>query len=276
MPLFKKASVIGTGLIGGSLALELRRRRLSSKVVGVSRHKNSIAWARRIGAIDSGSQDLKIVKGSDLVIIATPVESVIALAPKIAQLLDKDCLVTDVGSTKAEIVKTLEKLFPNYVGSHPMAGSEKRGVKSARKNLFKGALCILTPTARTKARALNKISSLWKKIGSATVMMTPDTHDKVLSLVSHIPHVVAFSLIASVPDKYLRFASGGLKDTTRIASSDSELWTQIFLSNRANIATNLSTLQKEISRIKSAINRSDKRELNLLLKRAKEKRNRLL
>jgi prephenate dehydrogenase len=273
--MFNKAAVIGTGLIGGSLAMEIRKLKLAKEVVGVCRHKESLAWAKSIGAIDYGSQNLEIIKNADLLILAMPVNSIISLAPAIARIIGKDCLVTDVGSTKKEIVRTLEKLFPNYVGSHPLAGSEKRGVKNAHKDLFKDSLCILTPTKKTKTAAMRKISLLWKKVGARTVSLKPEVHDKILSFVSHIPHVAAFSLIESVPEPFLKFSSGGLKDTTRIAASDNELWTEIFLTNRKNIIRGIKIYQKNLTAIKSAILEKNRKKLSLILKRAKDKRNRL-
>jgi prephenate dehydrogenase len=275
MRLFNKAAIIGTGLIGGSLALEIRKKGLAKEVVGVSRHKESLSWAKRIGAIDKGSQNLNIIRGADLVILATPVNSILGLAGPISRIIAKNCLVTDVGSTKERIVRAFENLFPNYVGSHPLAGSEKRGVKNARKDLFKGSLCILTPTKKTNAAALRKINLLWKNAGAMTFFLTPQAHDRILSSVSHLPHVVAFSLIEAVPESFLKFSSGGLKDSTRIASSDSELWAQIFLSNSGNIVRDIGLFQKKLNSIKLAIRSKNKKKLSTLLQRAKDKRNRL-
>ena len=272
---FKKAAIIGTGLIGGSLALEIRKFGLAKKIVGVSRHAKSLAWAKRIQAIDRGSLDLNVAKDADLLIFATPVNAIVDLAPKLVKIVNKECIVTDVGSTKELVVKSLERLFPKYIGSHPLAGSEKRGVRYAHKDLFKNSLCILTPTRKSDRRALKLVNEIWKKAGAKTVFLTPQLHDKILAAVSHLPHIAAFSLIASVPDSFLKFASGGLKDTTRIAGSDSELWAQIFLSNRKSLLKNIAELQKNISVIKSAIKNNDKQKLSQILENAKNKRSRI-
>jgi len=272
---FKKAAIIGTGLIGGSLALDLRKYGLAKEIVGVSRHVKSLIWAKRIHSIDRGSLDLNIAKDADLLIFATPINTILDLAPKLVKIVSKECIVTDVGSTKELVVKSLEKLFPKYVGSHPLAGSEKRGVQYAHKDLFKNSLCIMTPTEKSNRRALRLVGEIWKKAGAKTVILAPQLHDLILAAVSHLPHIAAFSLIASVPDSFLKFASGGLKDTTRIAGSDSELWAQIFLSNRKNLLKNIAVLEKNISAIKSAIKNNDRQKLSQILEDARNKRNRI-
>ena len=275
MRLFNKVAIIGTGLIGGSIALAIKKKRLANEVIGVSRHKKSLLLAKRKGAIDRGSQALNIIKDADLLILATPVNTIIRLAPRISKFIGKDCLVSDVGSTKEEVVFRLEKLFTNYIGSHPLAGSEKRGILNAHPDLFMDSLCIFTPTRNTNNKALNKLNLLWNRMGAKTVRLSPQAHDKILSFVSHLPHIAAFCLMAVIPGAYLKFASTGLKDTTRIAASEAELWTDILLSNRENIIKSLELLQANMSRLKSALQKEDKQLLVKILKKAKEKRNKL-
>jgi prephenate dehydrogenase len=270
--MFNKVAIVGTGLIGGSMALAIKKKRLANKVIGVSRHKKTLLFAKNNGVIDIGSQDIKVIKDADLLILATPVSTVLTLAPRISRIIKPDCIVTDVGSTKKQIVSKLETLFSRYIGSHPLAGSEKRGINNADADIFKGSLCILTPTKKTNKIALGKIKNLWNILGAKVFFLTPDTHDKILSFISHLPHVVAFSLIGIVPKKYLRFASSGIKDMTRIAASDSELWSDIFLSNPRNIANAIDLLQKTLSKIKSTINKRDKKLLALIIKEAKKRR----
>ena len=269
---FKKAAIIGTGLIGGSLALAIKKRRLAKEVVGVSRHARNIALAKRRGVIDKGSVSLEVIRDADLVIFAAPVDVIKKLAPKAAKFLNKNCIVTDVGSTKQEIVSCLEKIFPLFVGSHPLAGSEKRSVANAQMDLFRNSLCILTPTRKTNRKALRALNIFWKKVGANTEFLSPDAHDTVLGFVSHLPHIAAFSLIEAVPKNYLRFAASGLKDTTRIAASDSELWAQIFLSNRRNLSAAIAILEKNITKIKKALRRNNIKQLSRILKEAKAKR----
>lgn len=272
MRLFKKVVIIGTGLIGGSIGLAIKKKKLAKTIAGVSRHKESLSLAKKKGAIDSGSCSLDIIRGADLVILATPVNTLIELAPKVACLVSKDCLVTDAGSTKEEVSKRLSGIFPGYVGSHPLAGSEKRGVANARADLFRGSLCILTPLQNTDRRALKKIELLWRSFGARVILLNPAQHDKILSFASHLAHIAAFSLIAAVPGKYFKFASGGLKDTTRIAASESELWADIFLTNRANIIKAIESLEAQLHGIKSAIAKNDRQGLSAVLKKAAQKR----
>jgi len=272
MRLFNKVAIIGTGLIGGSMALVIKKKRLAHQIIGVSRHKNTLIWARKNRLIDKGSQQINIIKGADLVILATPVKTILNLADLIPRFINKDCIVTDVGSTKKEIVFKLSKIFPNYVGSHPLAGSEKRGLANAQANIFKDSLCILTPTKNTPRKVLKKIENLWSQLGARTLVLSPHTHDRILSFVSHLPHVVAFSLIDSIGAQYLKFAANSLKDTTRIALSDSRLWADIFLSNRENMLRSIEHFENNLSRIKSAINKRDTRTLIEILKKAQAKR----
>jgi prephenate dehydrogenase len=273
--LFNKVAIIGTGLIGGSIALDIKRRKLANKVIGVSRRKKSLLLAKKLGAIDYGSQEIDIIKGADLVIMATPVSTILNLSNLISKSLTRDCLVTDVGSTKKEIVAKLEKVFPYYVGSHPLAGSEKRGVVNACANIFKDSLCILTPTKNTDPKALSKIKKLWTQLGAKVKFLSPDEHDKILSFVSHLAHIVAFSLIDIIPRQYLKFASNGLKDTTRIAASEAHLWVDIFLSNQKNTLKTIELFQHNLSRLKSAIKKRDRKLLSEILSQAKNKRDSL-
>jgi len=275
MKLFKKVAIVGTGLIGGSLGMVIKRNHLADQVVGVSRHKRNIVLAKKMGAIDSGSQSLEIIRGADLLILATPIDTIISQAPRISKLVKAGCIVTDVGSTKEKIVSSLTRVFPRFVGTHPMAGSEKRSIINANPNLFKGSLCILTKTNKTDQLAFVKIMGLWKRLGARLLILSPKEHDKALGFVSHLPHLIAFSLINSIPDKNLKFASGGLKDTTRIAASDSEIWSEIFFSNRKNILNDISLFEKQVSRIKSALQKSNKKPLKSILKQAKTKRDNL-
>ncbi|MDD4953439.1 MAG: prephenate dehydrogenase, partial [Candidatus Omnitrophica bacterium] len=275
MKSFHKAAIVGTGLIGGSIAMAIKKQGLADKVVGVSRHQESLRIARQKGAIDQGAQGISIVKGADLLILALPVGLIIKLAPRLAKLVAPGCVVTDVGSTKAEITAALSKIFPFYVGSHPLAGSEKRGIAYADAKIFKNSLCILTPTINTRSEVTRRVSALWKKFGARITLLSPVTHDKILSFTSHLPHAVAFSLIGAVPPEHLKFASSGLKDTTRLAASESGLWVDIFLSNRKDILKAIGAFERNLHGLKTAINKKDRKWLARFLDNAKEKRGRL-
>jgi len=270
--LFNNVAIIGVGLIGGSMALGIKKKGLASRIIGVSRHKSTLIWANKNRVIDKGSQDLRIIQDADLVILATPVNTILNLADLISKFIKEDCVVCDVGSTKAEIVSKLSNIFPNYVGSHPLSGSEKRGIQNASADIFKNSVCILTPTNNTNPMALNKIRRMWRELGARVVLLPPDKHDRILSFVSHLPHIVAFSLIGIIPDEYLRFGSSGLKDATRIALSDSQLWTDIFLSNKKYVMKAIGLLHGNLSQIESAIRKRDRKLLTRTLREAKEKR----
>ena len=272
MKIFNKVAIVGVGLIGGSLGLSIKKKKLANIVIGVSRHKSSLVEAVRKRAIDYGSQSLSIIKGADLVILATPVNMIMDLAPQLAKIISKECVVIDVGSTKGKIVFKLGKVFPNYVGTHPLAGSEMRGIRNADENLFKGSLCILTPNGTTSKKILGRVRKLWIGAGARTINIAAATHDKILAFVSHLPHAAAFALMNSIPSVFLSFASSGLKDTTRISASEPELWVDIFLSNDKFILGALGLLEDNLRQIKFAIKNKDRKLLLKILQKAKAKR----
>lgn len=273
---FRKIAIVGIGLIGGSLGLALKKKRFAGTIVGVSRSRQTLRRSLSLKAVDEASQDLSLVKDAQMLILATPVETICTLAPKLREYLNDDCIVTDVGSTKSEIVSNLEKIFPNFVGSHPLAGSEKHGVAFARADLFKDSLCLVTPDKNTDSRALNQVINLWHTVGARTQKISPEEHDKALSLVSHLPHILAFSLMQAVPQEYLKFAARGLRDTTRIAGSDSLLWQDIFLSNRGNILKSIEIFEQKLAFLKKAIQTRDSLLLKKFLEQARKKRDSLL
>lgn len=275
MKMFNKVVIFGTGLIGGSLGLALKRKHLVSRIIGLSRHKKNARKALKIGAIDCIGSSIDAVRDADLVILASPVDSIINIALKIAKRLKKDCVVIDVGSTKENIVTRAGALIPDFVGCHPLAGSEKKGIENARETIFAGSICIITPTVKTKKNTLNKIKLLWRKLGVKIVILTPKKHDQILAFTSHLPHMIAFSLIGSIPDKFLSISSGGLKDTTRISGSNALLWSEIFLSNRKNLLASVSSFQAKLAALKLALEKKDMKRLTKILSAAKEKRGRL-
>lgn len=275
MKLFNKVAIIGVGLIGGSLASDIKKKNLANQIIGIARHKKTLSLAKKKRIIDYASQDIGKVCGADLVILSVPVNAILKLAPVISRIIGPDCIVCDVGSTKGQIVYKLDRIFPNYLGTHPLAGSEKQGVINSRPGIFKGSFCILTPTKNTSSAALLKVKKLWSCVGAKVISMPCDIHDKILSFTSHLPHIAAFSLMDVMPEEYLKFASSGLKDTTRIAASDAELWNDIFLSNQKNIIRAIDLLQNKLSGIKSAIVKRDAKALKKILSQAKIKRDNL-
>jgi prephenate dehydrogenase len=275
MRIFNKVVIIGTGLIGGSLGLALRKQGLAGRVIGLSRHRKNSVLAKKIGAIDEIGVSLEAVRDADLVILATPVEAIIDFGLKIREKIKKDCIVIDVGSTKACIVSALSGRIPNFLGCHPLAGSEKKGVANLKENIFKGSICIITPAAKTNRRTLNAVKLLWKKLGAHTVILSASKHDEILALTSHLPHLLAFSLIGAIPDQYLALSSSGLKDSTRLSASDANLWSEIFISNRSNLLAALSLFEAKLTVLKRVLNNKNKQGLVRILHRAQLKRENL-
>ena len=275
MKIFNKVVIIGTGLIGGSVGLASRKQRLAGEVIGLSRQQKNARLAKKVGAIDRIGQSLEVVEDADLVILATPVDTIINLAWEVSKKINKDCIVIDVGSTKERIVTKLGALIPNFLGCHPLAGSEKKGIANLEDSIFKGSICIITPTLETNPRTLNKVKLLWRRLGANVVLLSAKKHDQVLAFTSHLPHALAFSLINSIPDQCLLFSSSGLRDTTRISSSDAHLWSEIFLSNRNNLLAALSIFQTKLTVLKLALRSGNKKQLAKILVSANKKREKL-
>jgi prephenate dehydrogenase len=277
--MFNRITIIGLGLIGGSLALAIKEEKLSKEVIGVSRRKSTINQAIKNKIVDFATLDLEDgLKDSDLVIIATPVFKIVDIVKSIEPFLKKDAILTDVGSTKKYIVKHIEKYKLkriHFIGSHPIAGSERSGIKSADKDLFKGAYCILTETKHTNPKALHKVKKFWAALGMKIIIKSPEKHDKLLSKISHLPHAVAVSLVNSIGIKEITLAAGGFKDTTRIASGEPELWKDIFLTNRKNLVKDMEIFRKELFKIEVALKSNNSGELVRLLSRAKSIRDSL-
>lgn len=272
--MFNRVTIIGLGLIGGSLGLAIREKRLARKIVGISRRKSTIKQAVKNKVVDCATLNLKEgVKDSDLVIITTPVFKIVDIAKKIAPFLKKGAIVTDAGSTKKYIVENIRLKDVDFIGSHPIAGSEKSGIKHADKDLFKGAYCVLTETKNRNT--LTKVRKFWAAMGMKVIMMSAKSHDKLFSKISHLPHAVAVSLVNAAAGRGLGLAAGGFKDTTRIASGEPELWKDIFLTNKSNLIKDIGILKKELSKIESALKSSNSQSLFRLLKKAKSIRDSL-
>lgn len=277
--MFKRVTIIGLGLIGGSLALAIKEKKLAKEIIGVSRRKSTINQAIKNKIVDFATLDLEDgVRDSDLVIIATPVFKIARIAKQIAPFLRKGAILTDAGSTKKYIVKNIERVRLKgmyFVGSHPIAGSDRSGIKSADKDLFKGSYCILTETRNTNPKALKKVKKFWGELGIKVKVMSVEAHDRLLSKISHLPHAVAVSLVNSIGRKGIDLAAGGFRDTTRIASGEPELWKDIFLTNRENLVKDIEILKKELFKIEAALKSNNSQDLLRLLNRAKSIRDSL-
>lgn len=274
--LFRKVTIIGVGLMGGSLGLGFKKHRLAREVVGLSQRHSSLAAALKIHAIDQGYHDIrKAVTNADLVILATPVGIITGMLSMIGPYLKRNCIVTDVGSVKTSIVNLAQEQLPAsvfFVGSHPLTGSEKQGIQYASDELFKGSLCIMTPTGKTNRSACERVKRLWGKLGSEVKLMSPEEHDKILAYTSHLPHVLAYALMQSVSEDFFKYAASGLKDTTRIASSSPQMWNDICAGNARNIVHAIDELVKNLSVFRKSINTNDQKNLLNQFKTAKDKR----
>ena len=275
---FGVVAIVGTGLIGGSIGLGLKERGLATTIIGVGHRKVSINKALKIKAIDEGTTNIeKAAKQADIIILATSVNLIPDYAKKIIPLMKKSAILTDVGSTKDyivsqvnnEIKSTCDGEKPNFIGAHPLAGSEKRGIESARPDLFEGSVCVLTPTNLNSKKCITRLSNMWKALGARISIMTPSKHDEILALVSHLPHLVASSLAGVIDEKHWKFAASGLRDTTRIASGDPELWLSISKQNKQKIIEALRCFSGEVECMINDLEQGNDKKLLGRLKKAK-------
>jgi prephenate dehydrogenase len=285
---FKQVAIFGVGLIGGSLGMILRRKALADHVVGIGRRVENLKAAVELGAIDRYVADPKEgVQGADLVILAIPVDTYERHLKEWAHCLAPGAIVSDVGSVKGTLVERSEAAMPanvHFVGAHPIAGKEKTGVAAGSDQLFKGARCILTPTKRTNRQALERVKQLWEETGSVLLTMDPHVHDQILGAVSHLPHVAAFALMNALADlrdhqipslDLAGHSGGGLRDTTRIAASSSEMWRDIFLWNRDNLVSFIDRYERALEDLKRLIMAGDAAGIEKTLERAKSEREKL-
>jgi prephenate dehydrogenase len=239
----KTAAIVGVGLMGGSLGMALRRR--GWHVTGIGRNASRLKKARSLGALDDFTTDIAAgVRSADVLVLATPVGDIVPLAKKAWPHLKPGTLVTDAGSVKGAIVKALSgrtlKGSPVFVGAHPMCGSEKTGVENSRADLYQGASCVLTPAVHTPPAALARAEAFWKGVGAKVVRLSPQLHDGTVAVVSHLPHLIAETLVLTAASKgrpAADLAAGSFKDATRVAGADPVLWSQIFAMNRPALKT---------------------------------------
>ena len=259
----KHLVVIGTGLIGGSLALALKRVGCVAKVTGVGRNVSNLQDAMRLGVIDDFSHDIaKTVSDADMVVVAVPVAACNQVFAAMAEALPEHAIVTDVGSTKQSVMASARRYLPQparFVPGHPIAGTEHSGAAAAFATLFEGKKCILTPDAQTDREALQAVQAMWQQAGAYVEVMEAAAHDDMLAAVSHLPHLAAFALVNVVGrnEQAFRFAAGGFRDFTRIASSSPEMWRDIALCNRSAIVDKIDALEEELRALRAALHAQD-------------------
>ncbi|MGH8135761.1 MAG: prephenate dehydrogenase [Steroidobacteraceae bacterium] len=275
--------VIGVGLIGGSLAAALRRAGKVRRVIGVGRGRANIARALELGVIDDAIEDIAAaVKGADAVLIAVPVQQNQRVLGALADAMAPGTLVTDTGSTKQDFVAAVRRIAPRHLASvvpgHPIAGAELTGVDAASAALFDGRNVVLTPLQENEAAAVDRVETMWKACGARVSRMTPERHDRVFSAVSHLPHMLAYTLvhmIATRPDAeaLFGFAASGFRDFTRIAGSSPEMWRDIALANRETLLADIEAYQQQLAELARRLRQTDGAEIERIFEAARSARN---
>ncbi len=279
---FRQITILGPGLLGGSIGLAARKRKLARKVVVWGRRVEAAHAAVKCGAADVAASSVgEAVRGADMVVLCTPVESMPSLAREFRSKLSRHAIVTDVGSTKYDVVKHLSTLLSGratYIGSHPMAGSEKDGLNAARANLFEGAVCVLTPLPRVRRVAIQRLADFWQALGCRLRPTTPAEHDEIVAYISHVPHLAAAALVNLVGHRKAEafdFVGNGFRDMTRIASGPVEMWSQIAMMNQEEIRRCLDRLIDELETIRRHVANASNLDLRAYLRRAKQQRDEL-
>lgn len=282
----QKLALIGVGLLGGSLGLAARQRRLARTVVGLVRRKESLAECRKTGAVDIATMDAaEAANDADLVVFCTPVGQMQAIGRQVVRALRPGAIVTDVGSVKGSVVRELEPLVRraggHFVGSHPMAGAEKSGVAAARADLFEGAVCVVTPSPGSNQGAVRAVERFWRGVGCQPIRLRPAQHDALVSRSSHLPHLTA-ALLANLvldpglPPEQPLLCANGFRDCTRVASGSPEMWRDIVVANGREIDRALGRFRRQFDRLHALVRKGDGRRLRSFLARAKGRRDRWL
>jgi cyclohexadieny/prephenate dehydrogenase len=286
-PMFNKIALIGVGLIGGSIALAARRGGLARQIVAATRSAETAATANRLKLVDHCGTDLaEACKDADLVIVCTPVGACGEAAKVIAPSLKPGCILSDVGSVKQAVIRDMQPHVPpgvHFIPTHPVAGTENSGPEAGFAELFDGRWCILTPLPDSDPAAVDKLEAFWKALGSLVERLNPAHHDRILAITSHLPHLIAYTIVGTADDlgghlnsEVLRFAAGGFRDFTRIAASDPTMWRDIFLNNREAVLEVLQRFQEDLFYLQRAIRWGEGDKLFDLFTRTREIRRALI
>jgi prephenate dehydrogenase len=272
-------AIVGIGLLGGSIGLALRQRGLAVQVIGIGRSTSRLQQALDRGAITQIGTNLPAdVAAADLTVVCTPVAEIVAVVRQVSQHCPPGALITDVGSTKETVCAALADDLPGrgvFIGSHPLAGSEKSGVEHADANLFAGRPTVVTPREQDDPQAIARIVEFWAGLGSRVVQMSPAEHDRAVAAVSHLPHMVAAVLAASVDHEPLRLASTGWRSTTRVAAGNPDLWRQIFVENQRHVLQSLDNFEKVLASFRQALQTGDQEAMLRILEAGKRNRDSL-
>jgi prephenate dehydrogenase len=281
-PAYEQLGIIGCGLMGSSFALAMKRAGLVKRIVGYSKSPSTTARALQLGVIDvEAASALQAVSGSDIVLIAVPVAAIESTFKAMKHLVTPDMLIMDVGSTKQDVVDAAQRILGNLIGTfvpaHPIAGKELSGVDNADVNLYTGRQVIFTPIARTQMAQLNKAKAVWTALGCQVQSMSPEAHDAAFAAVSHLPHLLAFTMMNSIAAQnhgadYFGLAGSGFRDFTRIAASDPQMWHDIFLANRAQILTQLDLFKQTLQGFEASLQANDSKVLEAAITKASQLR----
>ncbi len=278
----QKIALIGLGLLGGSLGLAARQRKLAPRIVGYVRRQASVVECEQLQLVDQATTNLaEAVADADLVVLCTPLGQMREMAEKLGGSLAPGALVTDVGSVKAPVIQELEPIITaaggEFIGSHPMAGAEKTGPAAARVDLFEGAVCAITPNGNSRPEVIRKLESFWTAVGATPLRIAAELHDDLVSRSSHLPHVVAAELSNYVlspvhPKEQALLCANGFRDTTRIASGSPEMWRDISISNRRNLARVLGVFIEDLQEFQLALETDDRKAIEEFFSQAKRRR----
>ena len=279
--LFDHVALIGIGLIGSSMAHAIRRGGLARHISGFAKSEATRATARELGIVDSVHETAaETVKGADLVVLCVPVGAYAEVAAAIADVLKPGAILSDVGSVKGAVVRDVGPHVPqgvHFIPGHPIAGTEQSGPRSGFAELFENRWCILTPPPGSDPKAVERLEALWRALGSHVDRMTPDHHDLALAITSHLPHLIAYNIVATAADleevtnsEVIKYSAGGFRDFTRIAASDPIMWRDVFLNNKEAVLEMLGRFSEDLSALQRAIRWSDGEQLLALFTRARE------
>ena len=285
--MFKKVCIIGCGLIGSSIARGIKKNKLATKVVSSNRSNSTNKKVIRLKIVNEASSDTKkIVKGSDLIIIASPLSSYKNIILKIKSSLKNGAILTDVGSVKKNAISLIEKNIPknvSWISSHPIAGTEESGPESGFSELFKNRWCILTPSKKSKNKDVKLLEKFWKKLGSKVDVMNAKQHDYILSITSHIPHMIAYNIVNTTlkikkkkDRNIVKYSAGGLRDFTRIAASNPIMWRDIFIQNRENTSKMIDKFIESLKDLKKAIKSKNEKKLEKIFTETKKIRKEII
>ena len=285
--MFKKVCIIGCGLIGSSIARGIKKNKLATKVVSSNRSNSTNKKVIRLKIVNEASSDTKkIVKGSDLIIIASPLSSYKNIILKIKSSLKNGAILTDVGSVKKNAISLIEKNIPknvSWISSHPIAGTEESGPESGFAELFKNRWCILTPSKKSKRKDVKLLEKFWKKLGSKVDVMDAKKHDYILSITSHMPHLIAYNIVNTTLKikknknrDIVKYSAGGLRDFTRIAASNPIMWRDIFIQNRENTSKMIDKFIENLKDLKKAIQGKNEKKLKKIFIETKKIRKEII